>query len=81
MYSLLTEPVTRLSLVRYGLLPQARPLQGDAVPDDVYLPSLAPGAGVVECGCIQNVPAPTFSVVYKMEAQQFALLCVARVYR
>ena len=33
MYSLLTEPVTRLSLVRFGLLPQARPLQGDVVPD------------------------------------------------
>ena len=36
MYSLLTEPGTRLSLVRSGLLPQARPLQGDAVPDGFW---------------------------------------------
>jgi hypothetical protein len=33
MYSLLTEPVPRLSLVRSGLLPQARPFKEDTVPD------------------------------------------------
>ena len=33
MYSLLTEPVARLGLVRSGLPAQARPLHGDAVPD------------------------------------------------
>ena len=36
MYSLLTEPVARLSLVRFGLLTQARPLKGDAVPDALF---------------------------------------------
>src|SRR5260370_25439946 len=63
--------------VRFAVFEISRMIEAS---HNVYLPSLAPRAGVVECGFIQHVPAPTFSVVYKMAAQQFALLSSARVW-